>query len=73
MSAGSGKLVATDEATIVTESLLEAIMMKGGQSDGGLADTASANESDGRQVFRQTDDLLYQFLTSKTDPWRRGR
>ena len=65
MNTRGGKLIATDEATVVPESVFDAVMMEDGQSDGCLANPASTNESDGCEVFRQTYDLLDQFVTSK--------
>jgi len=47
MSTGPGELVTTDEATVVTESLFDALVMEDGQSDGRLADSTGTNESDG--------------------------
>jgi len=51
MSTGTSELVATDESTVVTESLFDAIVMKDGKRDGCLADLADPNESGGREVF----------------------
>jgi hypothetical protein len=58
VSAGGGESITTDEATIVTESLLDPIVMEDCESDGCLPDSTGTNESDRREVFRQTDDLL---------------
>ena len=46
MSTGCGKLIASDEATVVTKPLLDPAVMEDSQGDGGLADSARANESD---------------------------
>ena len=48
-------------------------MVEDGQGDGCLADPADTDESDGREVFGQTNDLLDQLVTSETGPRRRGR
>ena len=45
MSEG-GELVATDEPTVVTETLLNAIVVEDCQSDGRFADPPCADESD---------------------------
>ena len=48
-------------------------MMEDGHSNGRLADSTGTNESDGCEVFGQTDDLLDQLVTSETSPRGRGR
>ena len=73
MGARSGELVAADEATVVTESLLDATVMEDGQSNGRLADPTGTNESDGCEVLGQTKDLVDQLATSEAGPWRRRR
>ena len=71
MSEGGGELVATDESAIVTESLLYAIVVEGGKSDTGLADSAGTNESKWGEVFCKTGDPLDQLVSSKEGPrWR---
>jgi len=66
-------LVTANESAVVTESLSDTIVVEDSQSDGRLPDPADTNESDGCEVFGQTDDLLDQLVTSETDPRRRGR
>ena len=73
MSTRCGELVATDEPTVVTESLFDAIVMEDSQSDECLADSAGTNEGDGYEVFCQANDLLDQLITSETGPRWRGR
>ena len=68
-----GELITANESTVVTESLLDAIVMEHGQRDGRLPDPAHTSESDGREVFGQIDDLLDQFVASEAGPRRRGR
>ena len=58
MGARSGELVTADESTVAAELLFDAIVVEDCQSDGRLPDAASADESDGCQVFRKADDLL---------------
>ena len=73
MGARSGELVAADESTVAAKSLFDAIVVEGNQSDGRLPDPASTDESDGCKVLRQANYLIYQLVTSETDPRRRGR
>jgi hypothetical protein len=63
-----GELVATDEPTVVTKPLLDAIVVEDGQGDGSFPNPASADESDGSELFRETDDLFDPFVASKEDP-----
>ena len=73
MGARPGELVAADEATVVTESLLDAVVMEDSQSDRRLTDPPGTNESDGCETFGQAKDLLDQLPTSKAGSWRWGR
>ena len=52
------KLVATDEPTVGAEPLLDAIVVEDRQSNGGLANTAGANEGDWVEVLGEIDYLL---------------
>ena len=58
MSARGGELIATDEPTVGAEPLLDAIVVEDLQNDGGLADTAGANEGNWVEVLGETDYLL---------------
>jgi len=73
MSTRGRELVATDETTIVTESLLDAIVMEDSKSDGRLPNSTSTDESNRCEVLGQADDLLDQLATSEKCPrrWRR--
>jgi len=51
-------VVTTYESTVVAESLFDMIVVEDCQSDGGLPDSASTNESDRCEVFSKTNDLL---------------
>ena len=74
MREGGGELVAADEPAVVTESLLDAVVVEDGQSGARLADSACTDESDWSEVFCQTDDLLDQFATAKVGSrWWRWR
>jgi hypothetical protein len=66
-----GERVATDETTIVTKSLLDAVVVEDSEGDGGLADSAGADESDGSEAFCKTNDLLDPFVASEEDSWWR--
>jgi len=72
MGGGGGELIATDESTIVTEPLLDAVVVQDGQNDGCFADPTSTNESNRSEALRETDDLLDQPATSKEGPRWRG-
>ena len=58
VSARGGELVAPDESTVAAEPLLDAIVVEDRQSNGGLADTAGANEGDWVEVLNEIDYLL---------------
>ena len=73
MGARRWELVATDEPTVVSESLFDAIVVEDGQSDRCLPDPSCTDESERTQVFCKTNDFLDQFVASKTGPRRRGR
>jgi hypothetical protein len=63
------KLVATDEATVIAKLLLDPIVVENSQGDGGLADSASTDESDWGEVLSEIDYLLDQLVASKEGPW----
>jgi hypothetical protein len=73
MSARSWELVATNEPAILAKPLLDAVVVEDGQGDGCLPDPPCADESDGREVFGETNDLLDQFVAPETGPRSRGR
>ena len=66
-------MIAANEPTVVPESLFDAVVMEDGQGDVRLPDPAGTNESDGCEVFGQTDDLLDQLATTEASSWCRGR
>ena len=66
-------MVATDESTVVAESLFDPIVMKDGKGNRRLSDPTGTDESDGLEVFGQANDLLNQLATSETGSWRRRR
>jgi len=57
MSARGRELVATDEPTIITKPLLNAVVVENSQSNGSLPDPACANKSNGREFLNETNDL----------------
>jgi len=70
---GQGKeLIATDESTVVTKPLLDAVVVQNGQSDGRLADSASTDKSNWGEIFRETDNPLDQLVASEEDSRGRG-
>ena len=73
MSARGRELVTADEATVVTESLFDAVVVENGESDRRLPDPAGANESDRVEGACKTNDLLDQPIATKTSPWPGGR
>ena len=73
MSGRGWELVTSDEPTIVAKLLLDAMVMKNGQSDGCLADSTGTNESDRGEILCETNDLLDQVITPETGPRCRGR
>jgi hypothetical protein len=48
-------------------------VVEDGESDGCLPNPSCTNESDGFEVFGETDELLDQLVASETGPRRRGR
>ena len=73
MGKGGGELVASDEAPIVTETLLDAVVVEDCESDGCLADPSWTDQSNWGQVFSETNNLLNQIIASTAGPWRWGR
>ena len=73
MREGGGELVATDESTVITESLLDATVVEDSQSDGCFPDLPWTYEGDWGEIFSETNDLLDQVVASTTGPQRRGR
>ena len=73
METRSGKLIATDESTVIAKSVLDTRVMEDGESDGGFSDPPCTDESNRLEVFGETNDLLDYVVAAKTDPRRRGR
>ena len=68
MSARGDELVTTDEPTVISKSLPDAIMVEDGQGNGRLPNPPCTDESDWSVIFCETDDLFDQFVTAKTGP-----
>jgi hypothetical protein len=66
-------LVTAYETTVVSKTFSDAIVVKGGQGNRGLSDSAWTNESDGFEVFCKINNLLNQAITTETGPGWRGR
>ena len=64
-----GELVATDESTVVSEPLLDPVVVENGQGNGRLADSSGTNESDWDKVLGEIDYLLDQLVASEEGPW----
>jgi len=60
-----GELIATDEPTVIAKPLLDLIVMENNQSDGGLAGSASTDESNWDEVLGEIDYLLDQLVAPK--------
>ena len=72
MSARGGKLVATYKSTIISEPLLDAIVMEDGQGNGCFPDPPWTDESDRGEIFYEVDGELDQVITSETGSGPRG-
>ena len=58
----------------MTKPLLDPIVVEKGQSDGGLPDSASTDESDWSKVLGEIDYFLDQLVPSEEGPrWQRWR
>ena len=73
MGTRCGDLVATDESAVVAKPFLDPIVVEDGQGNGRFPNPPWTNESGWGETFSETNDLLDQFVASKTDPWRRRR
>ena len=48
-------------------------MVEDGENDGSFSYPSRTDESDGFQVFGNSDELSNELPAPKTSPWRRGR
>ena len=58
MGEGGGELVASDDPPIVTETLLDAVVVEDRQSDGCFANPPWTDESDWGEAFCEVNDLV---------------
>ena len=58
MSARSRELVTTDESTVVTKTALDPIVVENFECDGRFSNSTCTDESDGLEIFGETDDGL---------------
>jgi len=65
MGLRGGELIATDEPTVIAKPLLDLIVVESSQGNGGLANSASTNESDWKEILSKIDYLLDQLFSSK--------
>ena len=70
---GCRELVATDEPAVVTEPLLDLIVVENPQGNRRFSDPSGADESDRAKAFSEIYCLLDQLVASKEDPWWRRR
>ena len=73
MSARRRELITANESTVVAEPFFHPIVMKGGEGNGRFPDSPCTDESDGFEVFSESDDPLDQLVSSETVPRGRGR
>ena len=53
------ELVTTNESTIITKPLLDAIVMEDGKGDGSLPNATWSDESEGVEIVCKVNDPLY--------------
>jgi hypothetical protein len=73
MDTRSWKLITADEATILTKSAFDSVVVEDGESNGCFPDPPSAYESNGFEMFGEPDDLLNQLTAPETSPGCRRR
>lgn len=58
MDVGCGKLITTDESAVIPKSILDAIVVKDSESDVRFPNSPDTNESNGFQVFSESNNPL---------------
>ena len=58
---------------MVAKPSFDTVVMEDGEADGCFPDSTDANESNGVEVFSETDDPVDQIITSEAGSWCRGR
>jgi hypothetical protein len=69
----SRKLVTTDKSAVLAKSSFDPTVVEDSESDRRFSDPPCTDESDGFEVFSESDDLLNQLVAPETVPWSRGR
>ena len=69
----SRELIATNESAVVSKPVLDPIMVEHSKGDGCFPNAPCADESNGLEVFSESDDLLDQFVASEAGPAPWGR
>jgi hypothetical protein len=64
MRAGSWELVTAAKSTVVTESSFDPSVVEGLEGNRCLVDLLCADESDGLEIFSESDDRSNQLVTS---------
>ena len=70
---GSRELVTADKPTVVSKLCPDLIMVEDSQGNRCLPNPPCTNESNGCEIFGEANNLLNQFIASKTGPWAWGR
>ena len=73
MDTRSRELITTDKSTVIAKSVLDSIVVEDSKGDVCFPNAPCADESDGFEVFSESDDLLNQFVATKAGPGLWGR
>ena len=73
MGKRSGKLIATNESTVPAKSFFDSLVVEDGEGNRCFPDPSRANESDGFEVFSESDDVVDKLVTTETVPRCRRR
>ena len=73
MDTRSRELITTDKSPVIAKPALDPIVVEDSEGNGCLPNAPCADESDGFEVFSESDDLFDQFVASKTSPGCGGR
>jgi hypothetical protein len=73
METGCWELIATNESTIIAKSVREAFVVENSECDCSFPDPPRTDESDGFQVFCESNDLFDERIPPETGAWWWGR
>jgi hypothetical protein len=73
VSARSRKLIAADKPSVIAKSIFDPIVVEDGEGDRCFPNPPCTDESDGFEVFDESNNLLDQLLTPETAPQGRRR